>query len=181
MPAAAAYIASCSTIALLPLTFSVMRLRMVTGTGIGDGGHERLASAIRVHANYAENIPFGVALLLLLAADRQPGVGGSRPGTCSLIIGRAAHAAGPRPLRQATSPARGMGIMLTQFSLLFGAAQLCPVAGLGVFNSFAHRQPRQHSCPFIGLASSAPFVKNSPSTRCPLREASVEKSGEDPP
>lgn len=118
---AAAYIAVL-TIALVPLTFAVMRLRMVTETGLGDGGHERLAKAIRVHANYAENIPFGLALLLLLALLGSPlwavhvlGLG--------LVIGRAAHALG-LSRSSGPSPARGAGIMLTQFSLLFGAGMI---------------------------------------------------------
>jgi uncharacterized membrane protein YecN with MAPEG domain len=118
---AAAYIAVLA-IALVPLTFSVMRLRMVTETGLGDGGHERLAKAIRVHANYAENIPFGLALLLLLALLGSPlwavhvlGLG--------LIIGRAFHALG-LSRSSGPSPARGAGIMATQFSLLFGAVMI---------------------------------------------------------
>ena len=118
---AAAYIAVL-TIALVPLTFAVMRLRMVTETGLGDGGHERLAKTIRVHANYAENIPFGLALLLLLALLGSPlwavhvlGLG--------LVIGRAAHALG-LSRSSGPSPARGAGIMLTQFSLLFGAGMI---------------------------------------------------------
>jgi hypothetical protein len=121
LPAAATYIAML-TMALVPLTVSVMRLRMLTETGIGDGGHERLAKAIRVHANYAENIPFGLALLLLLALLDSPlwavhvlGLG--------LIIGRASHALG-LGRSSGPSPARGAGIMLTQFSLLFGAAMV---------------------------------------------------------
>ena len=121
LPAAAAYIALL-TVALVPLTFAVIRLRVTTGTGIGDGGHERLTKAIRVHANYAENIPFGLALLLLLALTGSPlwavhilGLG--------LIIGRAAHALG-LSRSSGPSPARGLGIMLTQFSLLFGAAMI---------------------------------------------------------
>ena len=121
LPAAAAYIAVL-TMALMPLTFAVIRLRVTTGTGIGDGGHARLAKAIRVHANYAENIPFGLALLLLLALLGSPlwavhvlGLG--------LIIGRASHALG-LSRSSGPSPARGAGIIITQFSLLFGAAMI---------------------------------------------------------
>ena len=118
---AAAYIALL-TIALVPLTFAVIRLRVVTGTGIGDGGHARLARAIRVHANYTENIPFGLALLLLLALTGSP-VWAVHILGLGLIIGRTAHAMG---LSQSSgpSPARGLGIMLTQFSLLFGAGTI---------------------------------------------------------
>lgn len=121
LPAAAAYIALL-TIALVPLTFVVVRLRMVTATGLGDGGHERLAKAIRVHANYAENIPFGLALLLLLALIDGPlwAVHGLGLG---LIIGRAFHVLGLSK-SSGPSPARGLGIMLTQISLLFGAAMI---------------------------------------------------------
>lgn len=121
LPTAAAYI-TVLTIALVPLTFSVMRLRMVTETGIGDGGHVRLAKAIRVHANYAENIPFGLALLLLPALIDSP-VWAVHALGLGLIIGRAAHVLGLSK-SSGPSPARGSGIMLTQLSLLFGAAMV---------------------------------------------------------
>lgn len=121
LPAAAAYIAML-TIALAPLTYSVIRLRMATGTGIGNGGHARLEQAIRVHGNYAENIPFGLALLLLLALIGSP-VWVVHVLGLALIIGRASHALGLSRF-SGPSPARGVGIMTTQISLLFGAAMV---------------------------------------------------------
>ena len=95
---------------------------MATGIGIGDGGHGSLAKAIRVHANYAENIPFGLALLLLLALLGSPAWPVHVLGL-GLIIGRASHALGLGRF-SGPSPARGAGIMITQFSLLFGAAMI---------------------------------------------------------
>jgi uncharacterized protein len=109
-------------IGLFPLTLMVIRLRRGKGIGIGDGGNKELAKAIRVHANYAENVPFGLAVLLALPLLGGPmwaihGVG------LSVIIGRAAHAFG---LNQSTgsSVGRVAGMVLTQCGVLFGAIML---------------------------------------------------------
>ena len=42
---------------LLPLTFNVIRNRRDAKVGILDGGNKQLSLAIRVHGNYAENVP----------------------------------------------------------------------------------------------------------------------------
>jgi uncharacterized membrane protein YecN with MAPEG domain len=57
LPVAAIYIVLL-LIGLLRLTLVVVRQRRARQVGIGDGGNRELAGAIRVHANYVENVPF---------------------------------------------------------------------------------------------------------------------------
>jgi len=62
LPVAAIYSALLIT-GLLPLTLVVVRQRRARQVGIGDGGNRGLARAIRVHANYVENMPFSLESL----------------------------------------------------------------------------------------------------------------------
>ena len=109
-------------IGLVPLTLAVIRLRRGKRIGIGDGGNKELAKAIRVHANYAENTPFGLALLLALPLVATPAWAVHVVGL-SLLVGRTAHAIG---LNQSTGSSLGrvLGMVLTQMALLFGAVLL---------------------------------------------------------
>ncbi|MEW6991113.1 MAPEG family protein [Colwelliaceae bacterium 6441] len=49
------------------LAFRIIKLRYHFKTGIGDGGHEALAQAIRVHGNFSEYTP--ITFLLLACAE----------------------------------------------------------------------------------------------------------------
>jgi len=49
------------------LTVRVIKLRRYFKVGIGDGGHEPLAQAIRVHGNFAEYTP--IVILLFACAE----------------------------------------------------------------------------------------------------------------
>ncbi|MCO4798945.1 MAG: MAPEG family protein [Colwelliaceae bacterium] len=49
------------------LAIRIIKLRYRFKTGIGDGGHEPLAQAIRVHGNFAEYTP--ITFLLLACAE----------------------------------------------------------------------------------------------------------------
>ena len=80
-------------ILFIGLSMNIIRLRYQFKTGIGDGGHEVLAKAIRVHGNFAEYIP--LALLLLGIYE----VNGASPMWlhvlgATLFIGRILHAVG---------------------------------------------------------------------------------------
>lgn len=75
------------------LAMNIIRLRLQFKTGIGDGGHQALAKAIRVHGNFAEFIP--LALLMLGIYE----VNGANPIAlhllgATLFIGRILHAIG---------------------------------------------------------------------------------------
>jgi uncharacterized membrane protein YecN with MAPEG domain len=85
--------ASLLALLFIGLAINIIRLRFQFKTGIGDGGHEALAKAIRVHGNFSEYIP--MALLMLGIYE----VNGANPiwlhalGAV-LFIGRVLHAVG---------------------------------------------------------------------------------------
>ena len=58
--------AAISALLVVALSFRVIRLRLSTRTGIGDGGHQDLARCIRAHANAVEYLPLALLLLLLV-------------------------------------------------------------------------------------------------------------------
>jgi uncharacterized membrane protein YecN with MAPEG domain len=88
------------------LTARVIMNRVRSGIQAGDGGDAALARAIRAHANFAEQVP--LALLLLVLAD---GFGVAAPIVhvlgATLVVARLANAIGlsrslgPTPPRQA--------------------------------------------------------------------------------
>jgi len=85
--------ASLLALLFITLAINIIRLRYQYKTGIGDGGHETLAKAIRVHGNFAEYIP--MALLMLGIYE----VNGATPAVLHalgavLFIGRILHAVG---------------------------------------------------------------------------------------
>src|ERR1700739_581303 len=98
------------------LAFGVTRQRQRARVTIGDGDDALLRQWIRAHGNYCENVPFGIAALILL-----PLIGASAwivhvVGLC-LVIGRAAHAQGLTKTSK-ESPGRFAGILLTWLALI---------------------------------------------------------------
>ena len=59
--------AGISLLLLLALGFNISLKRRTSKTGIGDGGDEKLACAIRAHANHAEWFP-GIMIGLIIVA-----------------------------------------------------------------------------------------------------------------
>jgi uncharacterized membrane protein YecN with MAPEG domain len=85
--------ASLLALLFIALAINIIRLRYQYKTGIGDGGHEALAKAIRVHGNFAEYVP--IALLMLGIYE----VNGASPILLHMLgavlfIGRILHAVG---------------------------------------------------------------------------------------
>lgn len=75
------------------LSVRTLRLRRRLRIAIGDSGDERMLRAMRVHANFAEYVPF--TLLLLLLVDMQAASSLLLHGLClSLLAGRLSHAFG---------------------------------------------------------------------------------------
>jgi uncharacterized protein len=119
--AASIYIALL-VLGLVPLSLAVIRVRRGERIGIGDGGNRDLARLVRVHANYAEYTPFGLALLIALPLTGAPAWCVHAVGL-ALVIGRAAHAYGlSRTI--GSSPGRVIGMVLTLSALIFGALVL---------------------------------------------------------
>ena len=99
----------------------VVFLRRTLKVGIGDGGHRTLKRAIRVHANFAENVP--LALLLLLAAAPRVPEQTLHILALSLVVARLFHVAG-LGRRPGTSLGRFWGAGLTW--AVMGSAALLP-------------------------------------------------------
>ena len=100
----------------------VIRLRFVRKVGIGDGGHADLQQAIRVHANFAEYVPFA---LLLIAFVETAGYAATTVNALgiALILARVSHAIG---LTRSTGPSvlRFLGTSVT-FVVILASAGLC--------------------------------------------------------
>lgn len=102
------------------LAVRTIRTRQRLRISLGDSGDASMLRAIRVHANFAEYVPF--ALLLAMIVEIQ----GTRPtvvhALCgALVLGRLLHAfaiGGPRMI----FPLRVAGMSLTLASLLGSAA-----------------------------------------------------------
>jgi hypothetical protein len=112
----------------IALAFQVIALRRRHNQGIGDGGHKDLARAIRVHANFAENTPFALVLLLITEATGTPAWLVHACGA-ALLVGRLMHAQG-LGRTEGTSVGRYYGMVLTFTSMMVMAG--CAIyAGLG--------------------------------------------------
>lgn len=101
---------------ILALAGRVIWLRNTRGVGLGNGGHQDLARAIRAHANATEYLPVALLMLVVLAFEQ------TRPWLLHvfgivLIVGRVLHAIGlsGSPGR---SFGRASGILLTLLVML---------------------------------------------------------------
>lgn len=113
----------------IALSFHVIGLRRRHRVAIGSGGRADLERAMRVHANFAEYVPFALVLLTLCALRGLP-VWLLAPLCVALVIGRALHAYGVSHENE-NFRFRVWGMMAT-FGVLGGAA-LC-LAGLVLFD-----------------------------------------------
>ncbi len=118
---------------LLALLFIALGIRVIAarrsaGIALGDGGDPALLRRQRVHANFAEYVPFAIVLMLLAEQGGAPapiihGMG------LMLIVGRTIHAVGVSgtPERMAL---RVAGMALTFAALGTGALVNLTGAGL---------------------------------------------------
>ncbi|MDP4537027.1 MAPEG family protein [Alkalimonas collagenimarina] len=114
-----AFYAGLLTIVFIVLSFRVIAKRNQYKVALGSNGQELLQRAVRVHANFAEYVPF--ALLLMFLAEYS----GLAPMYLhvmgiALFIGRLSHAYGvsqqPEPLKF-----RVFGMVLTLLVMLLAA------------------------------------------------------------
>lgn len=108
--------AAISALLVVALSFRVIRLRLSTRTGIGDGGHQDLARCIRAHANAVEYLPLALLLLLLVEWSQTLPVIVHGFGI-ALVLGRLLHAIGLSRSAGASLP-RFIGMLLTLLCLL---------------------------------------------------------------
>ena len=102
------------------LTVRVIMFRARTGVQAGDGGDAAFGRAIRAHANFTEQVP--LALLLIVLAE----VAGARPGAvyvlgAVLVVARLASAVG---LSRGAGGPRQAGAGLTLLAIAAGAVML---------------------------------------------------------
>jgi hypothetical protein len=93
MPGITLLFAALHGLLLLVLVGRVSLLRHGRRIGFGDGGDPELARAIRVHANFAEHVPFALLLLGLLELAGLPSPWLWMFGSV-LLLARLMHAAG---------------------------------------------------------------------------------------
>ncbi len=112
--------AGISLLLLLVLGFNVSLKRRASKTGIGDGGDEKLACAVRAHGNHAEWFPGIMIGLLIVALIGVPAYAVHTIGAV-FSFGRVLHAWGMLS-NPGTSFGRLVGSLLTYLSaLLLGA------------------------------------------------------------
>ncbi|MDZ3824237.1 MAG: MAPEG family protein [Pseudoxanthomonas sp.] len=115
MPRITAFYAALLALLMLVLAARVVFYRRRARIGIGDGGDRALALRVRVHANFAENIPLALVLLLVLELLATVplwlhvfGIG--------LVLGRVLHAVG-LSRTAGTSNGRVLGTVLTWLAI----------------------------------------------------------------
>ena len=111
------------------LTYRVIRFRRGRRVDLGDGGDRLLQRYLRGHANFAEYVPLGLLLLLLLELGGWPGWLLHLLGLM-LLGGRLAHA-WSFSAAELRLPSRTAGMVLTT-AMLAIAALLCLLQGLGL-------------------------------------------------
>ena len=104
--------AAIAALLVIFLSLRVVRRRLSSRTGIGDG-----ALRVRVHGNAVENLPLGLILLMLVEWNQTLPLLVHAFGI-ALIVGRVLHAFG-FSRSSGTSPGRMIGMLLTF------ATQLC--------------------------------------------------------
>lgn len=115
MPVTPIYAALLGLIYLF-LSFRTIGHRRRAQVGIGDGGDQSLARAIRVHGNFAEYVPMTLLLMMLLEAMTGPVMALHIPGLL-LLLGRCLHAFGVSDLQE-NLRFRVLGMLMTFSAML---------------------------------------------------------------
>lgn len=101
------------------LSVRTLRTRRALGIAVGDGGNAAMLRAMRVHANFAEYVPFALLLLWMLESA------GAATWSLHALAGlRIAHAWGVSQARERFAW-RVSGMAATFIMLLTAAAALC--------------------------------------------------------
>lgn len=114
--------AAILAIVYIALTFMVARGRWKYKIGLGHGDNPEMERLIRIHANFAEYVPFALLLLFMLDISRFSPMFLHVLGIM-LVVGRIAHAIGLKKSKYFT-PWRGLGIGLTLLVILISAVLL---------------------------------------------------------
>jgi len=126
-PITALYAGLCALLLLL-LALLVVNQRHISKVGLGDGGNEALARAMRVQANFVEYVPLSLVLMVVAEINGVPPKWLHMAGVV-LIGSRLLHAWG---LSHSSGKSFGrMAGTLGTFLVLFGLAVLALKIGAG--------------------------------------------------
>ena len=101
------------------LSINVIRARRKHKVGIGTGRNKSVERAMRVHANFAEYVPFALLLVALLELNKSNSL--LLMGLCSvLLVGRLVHAYGVS-MENERFAFRVSGMMMTFAVILIAA------------------------------------------------------------
>jgi uncharacterized membrane protein YecN with MAPEG domain len=92
MPNTALYAAQLALLFIF-LSVRVIAARRAAKVAVGDGGDKFLLRRMRVHANFAEYVPFALVLMALAESQRAPALLLHALGA-ALVLGRCVHAYG---------------------------------------------------------------------------------------
>lgn len=106
------------------LSYRVIGLRKKVRAALGDGGDPALTRAIRVHGNFAEYVPFALAVMALAEINGAPSLAVHLLGM-TLVAGRLAHAWGVSQPKE--NFRYRVGGMLATFAVIVGGAILSAV------------------------------------------------------
>jgi uncharacterized protein len=121
MPIVSFY-AALLALVFVALSIRTLSLRRALGIPIGDAGNEAMLRAMRVHANFAEYVPF--ALLLIYLVEQTGANAVFVQMLClSLLIGRISHAVGVSRVKEHLA-FRVFGMVLTLTPILSAAVRL---------------------------------------------------------
>ncbi|HTT10956.1 MAG TPA: MAPEG family protein [Burkholderiaceae bacterium] len=107
------------------LSLRTLRMRRRLRIAIGDANHPTMARAMRVHANFAEYVPFGLLLIYFVEATGAGSLFVHALGA-SLFAGRIIHAVGVSQVNE-NYALRTTGMALTLAPLVAAAVRLLSV------------------------------------------------------
>ena len=117
--------AALLAVMFIVLSIKVIKQRQRFKIGIGSNGEIALERAIRVHANFAEYVPFALLLLFLAEHSGLAALYVHLLG-CILIVGRLSHAFGVSQVQEPLK-FRVFGMMLTFCVLLLAAVAIAVI------------------------------------------------------
>ena len=128
-PTVTAIYAALLGLMVIALGSRIAWLRRAHRIGLGDGGNQQLARAIRAHGNLVEYAPLALILMVLCELNGAPAVFLHALGV-TLLVGRLLHAQGLLS-SGGVSVGRTCGTTLTWIALLAGALGALRFALLG--------------------------------------------------
>lgn len=121
-PLVTALYAAALAVLFVVLSWRALRIRRKLRIGIGDAGNPSMLRAMRVHANFAEYVPFCLGMMCLAELQAAPawlvhGLG------ASLVLARVIHSFGVSQMKENVM-FRVFGIALTLCNLLVSSIYL---------------------------------------------------------